>query len=56
MKNKKKEYIKWCIICMVKIYAIPVLLLVLGVLFSNFNFLVAGGVICCAIATHIFLN
>ena len=56
MKNKKKEYINWCIVCLIKIYAIPILLLAIGVLFSNFNFLVAGGVICCAIALHIFLN
>ena len=56
MKNKKNEYIKWCIVCLVKIYAIPILLLVVGVIFSDFNFLIAGGVICCALATHIFLN
>lgn len=56
MKNKKNEYIKWCIMCLIKIYAIPILLLAIGVLFSNFNFLVAVGVILCALATHIFLN
>ena len=56
MKNKKKEYIKWCIVCLLKIYAIPIMLLAIGVLFADFNCLIACGVICCGIATHIFLN